>query len=126
MDWLALVGTSVVSIIASSGFWAYIQARQTKKDGSTKLLLGLAYDKIATLGVSYIERGWITRDEYEEFRLYLYDPYKDCGGNGVADRIMEEISHLPLRSYNRYSQIVSSAHRERTNHERNNAQDPAA
>lgn len=95
--------TSVVSIIASSGFWAWLQQRSKQNTANSRLLRGLAYDKIVSLGMTYIDRGWISRDEYEDFRNYLYQPYKDAGGNGVAERIMEDVSHLPLRSPDRYS-----------------------
>lgn len=100
--------TSFTTVVASSGFWAWLQRRDNSKDAMTRLLLGLAYDKIAQLGLSYIERGWISKDEYEEFRKYLFEPYKAYGGNGVAERIMEEVSHLPLRSPNKYSEIIQA------------------
>ena len=46
----------------------------------------------------YIRRGWLTEEEYRDFEKYFYTPYKNCGGNGVADRIMIEVKNLPLRS----------------------------
>lgn len=100
---LQLVLASVVSVAASSGFWAWLSKRDTAKTATSRLLLGLAYDKIVSLGMSYIDRGWISRDEYEDFQNYFYQPYKDAGGNGIAERIMLEVSHLPLRSPDRYS-----------------------
>lgn len=103
--WIQAIVTFGATIIASSGFWAFLQKKDTTKNAISSLLLGLAYDKIVTLGLSYIERGWISKDEYEDFRNYLFDPYKAFGGNGVGDRIMEEVSHLPLRSTNRYVEI---------------------
>lgn len=57
--------TIVISIIGSSGLWAFIQAKQDKKDAKTRMLVGLAHDRILYLGESYINRGWITMDEYE-------------------------------------------------------------
>lgn len=104
--WLVVLITSVSSIIASSGFWAFLGRRSVINKASTRLLLGLAYDKIAQLGLSYIERGWISKDEYEEFRKYLYEPYVAFGGNGVAERIMQEVSQLPLRSHSKFSEII--------------------
>lgn len=101
--WLQLVLTSVATVVASSGFWAWMMKRFSSKDAITRLLLGLAYDKIVTVGMTYIDRGWISKDEYEDFRNYLYQPYKDAGGNGVAERIMLDVSRLPLRSPDRYS-----------------------
>jgi hypothetical protein len=98
--WIQAAIVSIGSIIASSGFWAFIQKRDASKSATARLLMGLAYDKIAQLGLNYIERGWITKDEYEEFRKYLYEPYRDLGGNGVAERIMVAVAELPLKHQN--------------------------
>jgi hypothetical protein len=96
----------VVASMASTGFWAFVQGRTAKKSAVSRLLLGLAYDKITNLGMKYIDRGWITKDEYEDFRRYLYEPYKEFGGNGVGDRIMLAVSNLPLRSITIYPEVV--------------------
>lgn len=96
--WLQALINSLPAIIASSGFWAYIQKKESKKSAATKLLMGLAYDRISTLGMLYIHRGEITKDEYEEFVTYLYEPYKEAGGNGSAVRIMDAVNQLPLRN----------------------------
>ena len=64
-----MIVTIVCSVLASSGFWAYIQKRGDKNDLRTQMLIGLGHDRIIYLGMSYIERGWITQDEYEK----LYD-----------------------------------------------------
>lgn len=101
--------TSVAAVIASSGFWAYMQRKDAKRTETDKLLLGLAYDKIISMGMSYIERGWITRDEYEDYRRYLYEPYKALGGNGVTERVVAEVSNLPLRSRAKYAEILQQA-----------------
>jgi hypothetical protein len=103
--WLQLLLTNVFAIVASSGFWAYITSKDKRKDATTQLLMGLSYDKIVTLGMIYIQRGWITKDEYEDYRRYLFEPYKALGGNGVAEKIMDDVSKLPLRSMNKYSQM---------------------
>lgn len=105
-DWLPVVVSSVVTVIASSGFWTYILARITKRGAKDRLLLGLAYDKIVQRGMDYIERGWISKDEYEDFCNYLYQPYIDHGGNGIATRIMDGIKALPIRSHSRYSEVT--------------------
>ena len=88
--------TVVCAVIASSGFWTYLQKRSDKKDGRTKLLIGLGHDRIMELGMKYIERGWITQEEYENLNDYLYKPYEENGGNGSAKRIMQEINKLPI------------------------------
>lgn len=89
--------TAIASILASSGLWAYLQAKGTKKSAVTKLLLGLAHDRIVSLGLKYIDRGWLTRDEYEDFVHYLYEPYSNFGGNGLAVRVKNEVDTLPIR-----------------------------
>jgi hypothetical protein len=103
--WLQLAITSLVTLGASSGFWAYLQHKDRARAATTRLLMGMAYETITTLGLAYIERGWVTKDEYEELKKYFFDPYEALGGNGVAKRIMDEVSRLPFRSHSRYSEI---------------------
>lgn len=91
-----IVMTAVVSILASSGFWAYFQHKHDKNDAQSEMLIGLGHDRILFLGMAYVERGYITSDEYENLNDYLYTPYKKLGGNGSADRIMKEVGNLPI------------------------------
>ncbi len=105
---------AITTVGASSGFWAFFQHKGSAKDANSKLLMGLAYAKIVQLGLQYIEQGWISNDELEEFQKYLYEPYKALGGNGVAARIMTEVNSLPMRSANRYSQIAGASRSHRT------------
>lgn len=91
-QWLQMLLTIIGSVGASAGFWAYLQKKLDKKDNQTKLLMGLAHDRIMDLGLCYLSRGnWITQDEYENLHDYLYTPYKDEQGNGSAERIMLEV-----------------------------------
>jgi hypothetical protein len=92
--------TIVVAVFASAGFWSFINRlmqNKGEKSPERQMLLGLAHDRICYLAEKYIERGWITRDEYENLHDYLYLPYKRLGGNGTADRLMEEVDRLPIR-----------------------------
>lgn len=84
------------SVMASSGLWALIMKRQEKKDIKSRMLLGLAHDRIMDLGQKYIEGGSITYDEYENLEKYLYEPYVEMGGNGSAKRVMDEVNKLKL------------------------------
>jgi hypothetical protein len=59
-------------------------------------LVGMGHDRILYLGSRYIERGYITKDEYENLNDYLFKPYKALGGNGTAEKIMREVDKLPL------------------------------
>ena len=95
-SWMQLILTIAGSVVASSGFWAYIQKKSERNDVKTQVLKGLAHDRIISLGMCYIERGWITQDEYENLYEYLYKPYKKMGGNGSGDRVMDEVRKLPI------------------------------
>lgn len=88
--------TVVCAAIASSGFWALIQKLSDKKDAKTQIIVGLAHDRIISLGLSYIERGYITYDEYHNLNDRLYKPYEKMGGNGSAKKVMTEVSKLPM------------------------------
>ena len=91
-----LIVTVLCSVIASSGFWTYVMKRHDKNDASRKMILGLGHNQIMTLGMTYIKRGEITQNEYENLRKYLYEPYKEMGGNGSAERIMREVDKLRI------------------------------
>lgn len=97
MIWVERVLTIFAAVLASSGFWAWLQKRSERKDVRTRMLVGLGHDRILYLGMKYIERGYITRDEYENLYEYLYKPYSEIGGNGSAKRIMGEVDKLPIR-----------------------------
>lgn len=95
-DWIQIVITIFCSVIASSGFWAYIMKKNEKKDAKTRMLIGLAHDRIVHLGMDYINRGNITHEEYKNLIDYLYTPYKEMGGNGSAEKIIEEVKKLRI------------------------------
>lgn len=88
--------TILGSVLASSGIWSMISKWTERKDIRTKMLLGLAHDRIMSLCMEYISRGEITQSEDENLRKYLYEPYKKMGGNGSADRIMKEVDKLKI------------------------------
>ena len=77
--------TIIGSVLASSGFWAFMQRKADKKDLRTQMLIGLGHDRIISLGMSYIERGYITQDEFENLYDYLYKPYEAMGGKLEMD-----------------------------------------
>jgi hypothetical protein len=37
----------------------------------------------------------VTQDEYENLKVYLYNPYNKLGGNGSAERTMNLVDKLP-------------------------------
>ena len=86
-----------VAVLTSSGLWALVGRRADRNDAERKMLVGLAHDRIIHLGMTYVQRGEITQDEYENLNDYLYAPYEKMGGNGSAKRVMEEVRRLPIR-----------------------------
>lgn len=62
------------------------------------MLVGLAHDRIIELGLIYIERGYVTKDEYENLHDYLFVPYEKLGGNGSAKKVMVEVDKLPIHN----------------------------
>lgn len=89
--------TIIVAIFGSTGFWSWLSRRRQKKDGATRLILGLAYQQIIRSAEHYIKRGFIDADEYNKLNRYLFEPYTAMGGNGTAQKLMEEVKHLPTR-----------------------------
>jgi hypothetical protein len=88
--------TLICAFLASGGFWAYLTKRQDRNSDTTKLLMGLAHDLILTRGTTYMSRGYITNEEFNDLDVYLIRPYLGLGGNGMAERILNEIKKLPI------------------------------
>ena len=90
----------IIAVFASTGFWTLInnviERKSKRKNADTKLLLGLAHDRICYLTETYIKRGSITTDEYENLNDYLFLPYEERGGNGTAAKLMAEVRKLPM------------------------------
>jgi len=91
----------VGAVVAGTGFWNFLiwvfQHRAGRVSAEGKMLRGLAHDRICHLGEACIKRGYISREEYENLHDYLYVPYEKLGGNGTAQRIMEEVKKLPIK-----------------------------
>ena len=88
--------TSLGLVFAGAGFWAWLTRRGDRKSANTQLLLGLAHDRIVSSGMVFLQRGWVTKDEYDDFIKYLYEPYSKFGGNGLAEKVKEDVSRLPF------------------------------
>lgn len=107
--WMQVTISVFSAVLASSGLWAYIAKRYEKKhddrardnDGrkaEQAMLKGLAHDRIMYLGMNYVDRGWITQDEFENLEVYLFEPYEKLGGNGSAAKVMAEVRKLPMHT----------------------------
>ena len=98
MSWVQMSVTIFCTMLTSSGLWAFVASKQKINDASTRLMLGLAHDAIVSQGVRYINRGYITFDEYEDFMKYLCEPYATFGGNGMAEKIIDQVKKLDVVS----------------------------
>lgn len=98
--WLQTLLAAVCAVFASSGFWAWIMAHKEKKSAQVQMILGLGHDKIIHLCSSYIARGWLTDDEYDNLANWLYVPYRAMKGNGRAKKLMEQVEKLPIHLAN--------------------------
>lgn len=83
-----------VKLPSWGGFWKWDSEKESiimhTKDGEELDMY---------LGMQYVDRGYVTQDEYENLRTYLYDPYKKLGGNGSAERVMKEVDKLPIHKF---------------------------
>ena len=95
----------VVAVFGSTGLWTLVstiwQAKSKKISVEGKMLRGLAHDRICELGSKYLRQGDITKDEFENLHEYLFVPYHELGGNGTAEKIMEDVKRLPIREVKR-------------------------
>lgn len=91
-----LILTIFTSILASSGLWAFLGSKLERNSAERDLIVGIGHIELVFFGMQYIERGWITRDEYETMQE-LYKPYVKLGGNGSGTKIMNELEKLPIR-----------------------------
>ena len=97
INWAQVLTSVLIALVSSTGLWSYLASYRNKHDAKTRLLIGLAHDRIIYLGTQYIDRGYITPDEYENLNDYLYQPYAENGGNGSAKRVMEQVKALPIK-----------------------------
>ena len=98
------IAAIVCAVFASSGLWAYIIARKErkdkkddKKDAQSAMIMGLGHDRIISLCEKFIDRGWISSEEYDNLYTWLFVPYEQLGGNGTAKRLMSIVDNLPTR-----------------------------
>lgn len=96
-----MLGPAVAAFLtASIGFWSYLRSRLKVDDESRAqmilLLMGLAQTNIIRIGMGYINRGYVTTEEFQDFQKYLYEPYNALGGNGTVERIMRAVERLPF------------------------------
>ena len=94
---LAIIGSGALSSIIA-GIFSLIQNRKNKKDGVSKGVRQLLYDRIKYLGRCYISDGTISAEDLEDLMQMHGIYHTDLGGNGYLDNLMEQVKHLPIKS----------------------------
>lgn len=90
-----LANPAVTAMLGGSGIWAWLKTRTDRNDSVDKLLLQVARNQLVSQGRFYLDRGYITMDEYEEYESE-YDIYSRLGGNGLARRVFKQVDELPI------------------------------
>lgn len=85
----------ITTVLSGPGIWAWAKTRTQRNDSEDKLLLQVAKNQLVSQGRKYLNRGYITMDEYEEYESE-YQVYSNLGGNGLARRIFEQVDELPM------------------------------
>jgi len=107
--WITGCVTILVGIFGSTGFWAFVSSRRRKKEEAnsaiTKVCVGVAYLGIKMSCYKLLDRGYATPDDIEDIEKYLYEPYKQLGGNGTAEMIFEKAKNLPTKPKDKEGEI---------------------
>lgn len=83
------------TLLGAPGLWAFLKSKTDHNGNVVKLLMTISRNQLVELGQKYIERGYISMDEYEEYEAE-YQIYTALGGNGLARRIFEQVDNLPM------------------------------
>ena len=87
------------AVFGAPGMWAFVKSKTDRNTNAAKLLLSVSRNQLIALGREYLDRGYITMDEYEEYEAE-YQIYTSLGGNGLARRIFEQVDDLPMTPNN--------------------------
>lgn len=98
MNLIEVVIAIAGSAFASSGLWTLILYKVKQKDTGLLMTRGMAHYQIIEEGQKFIDRGWITHEEFDDFMKYLGNPYLESGSNGLAKKMIDDISDLPFKS----------------------------
>lgn len=94
-----MANPAVTALLGGSGIWAWAKTKADHNNNTAKLLLSVSRNQLISLGRTYINRGYITMDEYEEYEKE-YQIYSSLGGNGLARRVFEQVDDLPMMPNN--------------------------
>lgn len=83
------------AFFGAPGMWALLKTKTDNNNSEHSLLLRVSKNQLITLGRTYLDRGYITMDEYEEYESE-YKLYTALGGNGLARRVFKQVDDLPI------------------------------
>ncbi len=87
----------VTAVFASSGLWSIIlyvvQTRDKNRSEVRKALLALLHDRIYAECEKAMTQGHVSIQEFKNIS-YLYEPYRDLGGNGTGKMLYETVQKL--------------------------------
>lgn len=92
---LTEVLTAVTTGLAGYLVWL-AQKTYTNKSASARALKALLRAEIRERHHHYVERGWITTHELDEF-IDMYNAYKELGGNGTVEKMNNAVTNLPIK-----------------------------
>ena len=95
---MELVVAVAIAVIGSNGLWAFLQSYLGIISAKDRMILGIGHAEIFRAAEHYIDRGGITTEELEDLIKYLYKPYKEMGGNGTAETLVNKCKELPIFS----------------------------
>ncbi len=91
------VAAIITAIFASSGFWSLllyiIQTRDKSKSEVRNALLALLHDRVYFECEKAIKAGHISIEDFKNIS-YLYEPYRELGGNGTGKMLYEAVQKL--------------------------------
>ena len=93
--------TVIVTVSASAGFWdimKYIISRRKGKKQTVQdeALLALLHDRLYDLLGKFGQQEYVDADDYNNL-VHLYNAYRARNGNGLIQRMFEQVSRLPIR-----------------------------
>lgn len=98
METVNLLHVLVAAVFASTGFWTLINTiymkRSDKKSAERRALLGLLHEQLVAKCEYYLKEGWIPLQDYEDLRKYIFEPYRDLGGNGTGEALFNKVTNL--------------------------------
>lgn len=90
-----MTNPAITALLGGSGIWAWLKTRTDRDNFEDRLLLQVARNQLVSQGRFYLDRGYITMDEYEEYENE-YATYSRLGGNGLARRVFKQVDELPI------------------------------